>query len=221
MIEIFTSTADLADTAAQAIAAQLTSGLNSSGHAALVATGGRSPGPVYDRMREDDLDWAHVAVTLSDERQVDAASPNSNARLLRERLFLGPAAAARFLPLTDYAEPALRLLLPFDAVMLGMGEDGHVASLIPGSPVMAEAMDPGGRALIAESPEGFGSPPVARITLTLAALLQSRAIFLLIAGEAKRQVIADALAGADVPVRAILAQDRVPVRVFWTPSLGE
>jgi 6-phosphogluconolactonase len=82
-------------------------------------------------------------------------------------------------------------------------------------------MDPGGRALIAESPEGFGSPPVARITLTLAALLQSRAIFLLIAGEAKRQVIADALAGADVPVRAILAQDRVPVRVFWTPSLGE
>jgi len=221
MIEIFTSTADLADTAAQAIAAQLTSGLNSSGHAALVATGGRSPGPVYDRMREDDLDWAHVAVTLSDERQVDAASPNSNARLLRERLFLGPAAAARFLPLTDYAEPALRKLLPFDAVMLGMGEDGHVASLIPGSPVMAEAMDPGGRALIAESPEGFGSPPVARITLTLAALLQSRAIFLLIAGEAKRQVIADALAGADVPVRAILAQDRVPVRVFWTPSLGE
>ena len=221
MIEIFTSTADLADTAAQAIAAQLTSGLNSSGHAALVATGGRSPGPVFDRLREADLDWTHVAVTLSDERQVDAASPNSNARLLRERLFLGPAAAARFLPLTDYAEPALRKLLPFDAVMLGMGEDGHVASLIPGSPVMAEAMDPGGRALIAESPEGFGSPPVARITLTLAALLQSRAIFLLIAGEAKRQVIADALAGADVPVRAILAQDRVPVRVFWTPSLGE
>ena len=221
MIETFTSTADMADAAAQAIAAQLTSGLNSSGHAALVATGGRSPGPVFDRLREADLDWTHVAVTLSDERQVDAASPNSNARLLRERLFLGPAAAARFLPLTDYAEPALRLLLPFDAVMLGMGEDGHVASLIPGSPVLAEAMDPGGRALIAESPEGFGSPPVARITLTLAALLQSRAIFLLIAGEAKRQVIADALAGADVPVRAILAQDRVPVRVFWTPSLGE
>jgi 6-phosphogluconolactonase len=106
-------------------------------------------------------------------------------------------------------------------MMLGMGEDGHVASLIPGSPVMAEAMDPNGRALIAESPEGFGSPPVARITLTLAALLQSRAIFLLIAGEAKRQVVAEALAGADLPVRAILAQDRVPVRVFWTPNHGE
>jgi 6-phosphogluconolactonase len=79
-------------------------------------------------------------------------------------------------------------------------------------------MDPDGKALVAESPAGFGSPPVARITLTLTALLQSRAIFLLIAGEAKRQVIADALAGADLPVRAILQQDRAPVRVFWTPD---
>jgi 6-phosphogluconolactonase len=99
-----------------------------------------------------------------------------------------------------------------------MGEDGHVASLIPGSPVMAHAMDPDGQALTAESPQGFGSPPVARITLTLAALLQSRAIFLLIAGEAKRQVIERAEAGEDLPVRAILSQDRVPVRVFWTPN---
>jgi 6-phosphogluconolactonase len=72
--------------------------------------------------------------------------------------------------------------------------------------------------LTAESPQGFGSPPVARITLTLSALLQSRAIFLLIAGEAKRQVIDRAQAGADLPVRAILNQDHVPVRIFWAPS---
>ena len=208
----------MADAAAQAVAAQLSAGLADRGRAALVATGGRSPGPVYDRLKDADLDWAHVVVTLSDERQVDVDSPNANVRQLRERLLVGPAAKARYLPLTDYAEPALRALTPFDAVMLGMGEDGHIASLIPGSPVMAEAMDPDGQALVAESPAGFGSPPVARITLTLTALLQSRAIFLLIAGEAKRQVIADALAGADLPVRAILQQDRAPVRVFWTPE---
>jgi 6-phosphogluconolactonase len=219
MIETFASADALADAAASAIAAQLAAGLVDRGRASLVATGGRSPAPVYDRLSQADLDWGHVAVTLSDERQVDADSPNSNARLLRERLFVGPAAKARFLPLTDYAEPALKKLMPFDAVMLGVGEDGHIASLIPGSPVMAQAMDPDGQALIAESPEGFGSPPVARITLTLAALLQSRAIFLLIAGEAKRQVIARAEAGEDLPVRAILSQDRVPVRVLWTPNL--
>lgn len=208
----------MADAAAHAVAAQLSEGLAERGRASLVATGGRSPGPVYDRLRNAYLDWAHVAVTLSDERHVGVDSPNANVRQLRERLFVGPAAKARYLPLTDYAEPALRALMPFDAVMLGMGEDGHVASLIPGSPVMAEAMDPDGRTLVAESPTGFGSPPVARITLTLSALLQSRAIFLLIAGDAKRQVIADALAGADLPVRAILQQGRAPVRVFWTPD---
>jgi 6-phosphogluconolactonase len=218
MIEIFPSIDALADTAAAAIAAQLARGLSARGRAALVATGGRSPGPVYDRLKDADLDWAHVAVTLSDERHVDLASPNANARLLRERLFRGRAAAAQFLPLTDYAEPALAKLMPFDAVMLGMGEDGHVASLIPASPVLDEAMDPDGSRITAESPQGFGSPPVARITLTLAALLRSRAIFLLVAGEAKRQVIERAAAGEGSPVRAILAQGRAPVRVLWAPQ---
>jgi 6-phosphogluconolactonase len=218
MLEIFPGSDDLAEAAADAIKAALQGALDSRARASLVATGGRSPGPVYDRLSQADLDWAHVAVTLSDERHVDVDSPNSNARLLRERLFVGPAAKAQYLPLTDYAERVLRRLLPFDAVMLGMGEDGHVASLIPSSPVMAHAMDPAGAALTAESPQGFGSPPIARITLTLAALLQSRAIFLLIAGEAKRQVIARAQAGEDLPVAAILNQAKVPVRIFWTPN---
>ena len=219
MLEIFSDASNMAAAAAEAVKTQLAAGLAARGRASLVATGGRSPGPVYDILKDADLDWSHVAVTLSDERHVDVDSPNANVRQLRERLFVGAAAKARYLPLTDYAEPALKLLMPFDAVLLGMGEDGHVASLIPGSPGMAEAMDLAGQALVAESPEGFGSPPLARITLTLAALLQSRAIFLLIAGEAKRQVIARAVAGADLPVRAILDQDRVPVRVFWSPEL--
>ena len=213
--EIFSDGAALAAAATDGVVRQLQAGLAARGHAGLVATGGRSPGPIYDRLAGADLDWAHVAVTLSDERHVDADSPNSNARQLRERLFVDRAAAARFLPLTDYAEPALRKLMPFDAILLGMGEDGHVASLIPGSPVMAQANGP---ALIAESPQGFGSPPVPRISLTFAALLQSRAIFLLIAGEAKRQVIAAAMAGADLPVRTILNQGQVPVRIFWAPN---
>jgi 6-phosphogluconolactonase len=217
MIEAYPTPDALADAAAEAIQARLADGLEARARASLVATGGRSPGPVYDRLREAAIDWSHVAVTLSDERLVDAGSPNSNARLLRERLFAGPAAQARFLPLSDYAEPALRKLMPFDAVMLGMGEDGHVASLIPGAPGLAQAMDPKGLPLVAESPAGFGSPPVPRITLTLAALMQARAIFLLIAGEAKRQVIDRALEGDDLPVRAVLALEEVPVRVFWTP----
>jgi 6-phosphogluconolactonase len=218
MIETYPSPSEMAAHCAAAAADRLADGLARLGRASLVATGGRSPGPVYDRLSQVELDWAHVAVTLSDERQVDADSPNSNARLLRERLFVGPAAKAQFLPLTDYAERVLKKLLPFDVIMLGMGPDGHIASLIPGSPVLTHGMDPNGEALTAESPQGFGSPPVARITLTFAALLQSRAIFLLIAGEAKRQVIERAQAGEDLPVRAILRQGRAPVRIFWTPN---
>ena len=223
MLETFSSPEALADAAADAVLAALSAALKARGRASLVATGGRSPGPVYDRLARAPIDWAHVAVTLSDERHVDTDSPNSNARLLRERLFVGEAGAAQYLPLTDYAEPALKRLMPFDAVVLGMGEDGHIASLIPGSPVLAHAMDPEGAALTAESPQGFGSPPLARITLTLSALLQSRAIFLLIAGEAMRQVIETAAApgpgaGGGFPVRAILGQDRVPVRIFWAPN---
>ena len=207
----------MADAAAEAVAGQLRAGLAERGRASLVATGGRSPGPIYDRLSGYDLDWTHVAVTLSDERQVDVDSPNANIRQLRERLFVGEAAKAQYLPLTDYAEPALRKLMPFDVVMLGMGEDGHVASLIPGSPVMALAEGP---QLVAESPQGFGSPPVPRITLTFPALFQSRALFLLIAGSVKRQVVEAALAGTgpDLPVRRVLTQTLVPVRVFWIPD---
>lgn len=217
MFEIFPGSEAMADAAAQAVAGQLRAGLAERGRASLVATGGRSPGPIYDRLSSADLDWAHVAVTLSDERQVDVDSPNANVRQLRERLFVGEAARAQYLPLTDYAEPALRKLMPFDAVMLGMGEDGHVASLIPGSPVMALADGP---QLVAESPEGFGSPPMPRVTLTFPALFQSRALFLLIAGSVKRQVVEAALAGTgpDLPVRRVLTQTQVPVRVFWIPD---
>jgi 6-phosphogluconolactonase len=72
--------------------------------------------------------------------------------------------------------------------------------------------------LVAPVPEGLGKPPLPRVTLTLSALLSARAVFLLIAGEAKREVIARAAGGADLPVRALIAQARVPVRILWSPA---
>lgn len=219
MLETYPSPDALADAAADAVAACLAQGLASRGVASLVATGGRSPGPVYDRLRNADLDWAQVTVTLSDERCVDDDAPESNARLVQERLLQGPAARAVFLPL--WPEPRARslfALLPFDAVLLGMGEDGHIASLIPGSPSLLEGMAESSGKLTVEVPAGVGSPPLPRISLTLPTLTDARAIFLLIAGEAKREVIASARAGQDLPVRALLTQDRVPVRVLWAPE---
>jgi len=222
MIETYPTTDALADAAAHAIAARLTEGLRTHGRAGLVATGGRSPGPVYDRLAQDALDWTRVVVTLSDERCVPADDPASNARLVRERLFVGRAARAHLLPLWPTPDPAaLAALAPFDAVMLGMGEDGHVASLIPGDPGLEDGLTTSD--LARPVPAGLGKPPVARITLTLSALLQARAIFLLIAGEAKREVVRRALesghgAGKDLPVARLVSQSRAPVRIFWTPD---
>ncbi len=151
-----------------------------------------------------------------------ADAPEANIGLLRKRLAVGAAAEARLLPLWPApAESDLHALQPFDAVILGMGEDGHIASLIPGSPTLAAGLDPNGQAMTILTPAGLGSPPVARISLTLTALLRAQAIFLLIAGDVKRDVIDRALAGADLPVRALLIQDRAPVRVLWAPSHEE
>jgi len=220
MIETFSPSAAAADAAAFAIGRQLAEGLKTRGRASLVATGGRSPGPVFDRLRgQPGIDWSRVVVTLSDERCVPPDDPASNAKGVRERLLVGEAAKAHFLPLWPPPDPAaLRALTPFDAVMLGMGEDGHIASLIPGDPALAAAMDPASEEMIVSVPAGLGSPPVARVSLTFAALSQARAIFLLIAGDTKREVIARAEAGADLPVRALITRTQAHVRVLWSPA---
>lgn len=219
MIETYAHQDGLADAAAHAVVAQLRAALDTHGRATFVGTGGRSPGPVYDRLRTAPLDWARVGVTLSDERCVSPDDPASNARLVRDRLLQGPAARAHLLPL--WPEPqaaALAGLLPFDAVLLGMGEDGHIASLIPGDPDLETALTTAD--LTRPVPAGLGKPPLARITLTLRALLDARAIFLLIAGAAKRQVMERALAGEDLPVGRLLEQARAPTRIFWCPEHG-
>src|SRR5665213_2659326 len=94
-IEAFADHDAVADAASKAIAGAL----READRPSFVATGGTTPGPTYDRLAKAALGWGRVTVTLTDERWVDAASPESNERLIRERLLVGPAASARFLPL--------------------------------------------------------------------------------------------------------------------------
>ena len=218
MIDAFPTAAALADAAAAQITAILQEALANRGRASLVATGGRSPGPVCDRLAEAPLAWDKVTVTLSDERCVPSDHADSNAALVRRHLFQGPAAAATFLPLWPSPDvAALAALQPFDVVMLGMGEDGHIASLIPGDPGLEDALTT--TDLTRLVPAGLGKPPVARITLTLSALLSARAIFLLISGQTKREVLARAVAGGNLPVARLLSKAKVPVRILWSPEV--
>lgn len=223
MIETFPDDAALADAACDAAAQALWSGIDVRGRASLIGTGGRSPHGTYDRLAHASLDWSRVTVSLSDDRFVPPDDPASNEKLVRERLLVGRAAGARFQPLrydaatpqacADLAEPHLAALAPYDMLLLGMGEDGHIASLIPGDPGLDSGLDPAGRRFVAAVPAGLGSPPVARITLTLKALLTARQILLLIAGETKHRVVSRE---RGLPVHALLEQAKGRVRVLWT-----
>jgi 6-phosphogluconolactonase len=214
---------------AEQIASSLRSALASRGLASLVVSGGKSPIKLFELLRTEALDWSRVCVALADERWVDPADPGSNEKLVRDVLLQGSAAAARFQGLKNGAptpdmgavsawETFARVPRPFDAVVLGMGDDGHTASLFPGSPNLASALNP----IAAAGCVGMWAPvaPQPRLSLNLSALLDSRRVVILITGAAKwRTYVAASAAGpeSEMPVRAILRQTRTPVDVMWSP----
>ena len=214
---------------ANQIAASLRSAIAARRLASLVVSGGKSPLRLFELLRSEELDWSSVCVALADERWIDPSDPASNEKLVRDVLLKGPAAAARFLGLKNGAptpdmgavsawETFARVPRPFDTVVLGMGDDGHTASLFPGSPNLANAIDPAAAAGCV----GMRAPvaPRPRLSLNLTALLDSRRIVVLITGDAKwNTYLAASAAGPaqDMPVRAVLRQTRTPVEVMWSP----
>jgi 6-phosphogluconolactonase len=213
----------------QRIARLLTTAIAVRGRASLVVSGGKSPIALFEVLRTLPLDWSRVSITLADERWVDVADPASNENLVREHLLRDAAAAAHFVGLKNAAatpdlgaapswDAIAGLPRPFDALILGMGDDGHTASLFPGSPNLARATD----SEAAPGCVGMISPtePTARLSLNLAALLDSRQLFLLLSGAPKWQVYVAASApgpAADMPVRSVLRQRRTPLDVIWSP----
>ncbi|MEP6883171.1 MAG: 6-phosphogluconolactonase [Gammaproteobacteria bacterium] len=220
---------NLSRTLATQIAASLQAAIAARGTASLVVSGGRSPLRLFEMLRTEPLDWSRVRVALADERWVSPLDAASNERLVRDFLLKDGAAAARFLGLKNAAptpdlgavsawETFARVPRPFDSVVLGMGEDGHTASLFPRSPNLPSALNRGAAAGCV----GMWSPlaPQPRLSLNLTALLDSRRIVLLISGEIKWRTYAAACAAgpeAEMPVRAVLRQWRTPVDVMWAP----
>ena len=215
------------DAAADAATEAIVRALAAPGPKKLVVTGGRTPGPVYDRLSGVELDWERVTVTLSDERFVPTDSPESNERLVRERLLRNAAAGAAFVPLKGpgpapeddaaAAEPRIRALTPFDAVLLGMGEDGHVGSLFPGAPGLAAALDPDGEHWITACAQAGLAPYVPRISLTVRALEDARLIVLFVSGRPKRDLLDRVKADPAFapPVAALLRRATSAARIIW------
>jgi 6-phosphogluconolactonase len=219
----------LARELAGGIAARLSAAIGARGLASLVVSGGRTPVTLFTLLRAQDIEWSRVCVALADERWVSTADAGSNERMVREVLLRDKAAEARFAGLKNAApspdvgavaawETFARVPRPFDVTLLGMGDDGHTASLFPGSPNLHAALDPAAAAgcVAMRAP----TEPRARISLNLSALLDSRQLLLLISGDDKWRTFETASAEGAVeqmPVRAVLRQRRTPVEVIWAP----
>lgn len=218
-----TASAAAADHLARALERQLDSG----GPASLVVSGGGTPVECLRFLSGTELDWHRVTVLPSDERWVPADHTDSNEAMIRQQLLTGAAGAAHWLPFyrpgldpataaTAIGEEILALPRPFGAVLLGMGEDGHFASLFPDYDGLGSALDPDSDVYCVPV-QTLGSPHP-RISLTLAALVDSVAIQLLFFGAAKRRVFDSALNGSgSFPLAALLSQDRTPVTAIWAP----
>ncbi len=225
------------DAWAEACAARLTDTLAATiadnGKAVFAGSGGSTPAPIYRRMAQAKLDWSRVAVTLVDERSVPETASESNAALLKQTLLTGPAAAARFVPLFHAAVTVDRAAAlaahalaaeggKLDAVLLGMGEDGHICSMFPDSPTLKTLLSPALKPTVLGVPQGRdgAAPSLERLSINLPYLMTARRVVLALTGAAKRAVFEREAAGdpATQPIAALIAA-RVPLEVLWTETV--
>jgi 6-phosphogluconolactonase len=224
---LFDTREQASQAAAERIATVLSHRLDQQKAASLVVSGGTTPVDCYAALSETDLDWRRVGVLPSDDRWVPADHADSNEKLIRETLLVGKASDAELL--TFYADDVtveeqaalldedIRFVpFPFACSLLGMGADGHFASLFPDAENLEVGLDLESTTLCL--PVRTAASPHARISLTLAALSRSDEIILLIFGDEKRAVYDRARDGDEqYPVSRLLRQKRAPVHLYWAP----
>ncbi len=221
----FETRLEASEAAAKRMAELLSNRLDNQAEASIIVSGGTTPGQCLAALAKTPLDWQRVQVALSDERWVPADHEDSNEKLVRESLLVDEAATAQLLPV--YAadvSPEQRCealqnplpALPFSCSLIGMGADGHFASLFPDAEQLALGLDVEcGRLYI---PVTTKASPHPRISMTLAGISRSDEIALLFFGEEKLDVYKKALESTNgFPVSRLLRQKRAPVRLFWAP----
>ncbi len=224
---IFATRAGAAVAAARRIENALHRKLKAQQNAAIVLTGGTTPAPVYAHMAHSTIDWHRVKVWLSDERWVSVEHDDSNEKMLRETLSTSRASDADIMPYYDsktsledrchvVADTLRRSRQPFTSTLLGMGEDGHFASLFPDAKNLSDGLDMEDEELCI--PVRTGASPHERLSLTLSALTMSDEILLLISGETKRSIVEQASQKRDdIPISHLFEQTRAPLQVIWSP----
>ena len=229
-IQTFTDSTAWADACAARLIDSLSSAVAATGKAIFAGSGGSTPSPIYRRMAQADLDWSRVVITLIDERYVPESSPHSNATLIKQTLMTGPAASARFLPLfhpsvtVDRSAAIAGQALAkegdrLDAVLLGMGEDGHICSMFPQSPTLKTLLSPDLKPAVLGVPHGRDgmAPSLERLSINLPWLMTAPRVVLALTGRQKRAVFEREAAGdpKTQPIAALIAAN-VALEVLWT-----
>ena len=205
------------------------SAIDARGAALLALPGGNTPKPIYKKLAAAKLEWKRVTLIPGDERLVPMQSELSNVRAIAQAFL---STGARVIPITgdiaDYhlagnsADARLQdLPWPPDLVWLGMGADGHTASIFPG-PDLEDALNaPKTRRAVGVMPDPLpADAPVARVTLTRAAILSARTILIAITGQAKRDLLEQAIKdghSSKLPIGRVLAECDPPIDIHWAP----
>lgn len=220
----FDTSAELNESFAQEIADKLQAGIETSGSASLLVSGGNTPRPMFAVLSNKDIAWEKVNIALVDDRWVDTDDDASNEKMANEALLINKAKVANFVGMKTseadafQAEQAVtdklsHIKQPFDVVILGMGEDGHTASIFPCCAQLDEALSTD-KTIMATQPT---TAPHQRMTFTKSALLNSKQLYLHLVGESKEAVLNQVAAEQDeklAPIRAFLNQTTVPMTVM-------
>ena len=232
----FDNQTQMFDALARECQSTLTQAISERSRASSIVSGGRTPIALFERMVAAELPWGKIDMALVDERWVPASHERSNEKLVQDYLFsaldAGKLEKPNFTGLyhaTKTAQESVakcesdyqKIAHPFDITLLGMGPDGHTASLFPYAQGLDVALESKSltTSIIARPSEVTGDE-LERMTLTRHGIVQSRKVILALTGSDKLEVLKKALDGDDIeamPVRSILLQDQVDIHVYWAP----
>jgi len=210
----------------QRIGQLLTQSITENGCASIAVSGGRTPISLFEELSKLNLDWSKVELALVDERWVDAKNEDSNELLVRKHLIKNKATQIKFFPIKNtansakegqllYEQALQKVKLPFDVIVLGMGDDGHTASLFPCCKELSQAMDPDNQQkCIVTKPK---NAPYERISLTFSTISKAKNLFLHLRGSSKLRTFELAMTLKDSNKMPIYAFTEQSLEIYWCP----
>ena len=185
------------------ITKNLSSSINKYQNASIAVPGGTSPIKIFNELSKQKLDWSKVQITLVDDRLVDPDNDHSNQKLINDYLLKNDAKKSKFFPLNKNLIKDDNFKFPLDICLLGIGNDGHFASLFPNMINNTNMLDPKSKSSIDEV-KANGNPFIPRISMNLPLILSSNLIILLIKGKLKQEVLREAYNNENIPLYYLL-----------------